>query len=337
MNLNTNYLGLNLKSPIVPSASPLSESVDNIRVMEDYGAGAVVLYSLFEEQIEHESLEIDHYLSAGTESFAESLGFFPEMDSYITGPEQYLELIRKASEAVDMPIIASLNGASPGGWTGYAKKMEEAGASAIELNLYSIPTDLDMTSQDVENQYLATVKLVRQAVGIPVSVKISPYLSATAHFCQELCTAGASGIVLFNRFYQPDIDIETLDIVPRVHLSSSEALRLPLRWIGILYGRIPADLALTSGVHSEYDAIKGLMAGASIVQMASELLAKGLIRISEIHEGMRNWLEDNQYESVEQLQGSMSQIHVANPSAFERANYMKVLKSWREDTTGMMP
>lgn len=336
MRLNTKYLGLNLQSPIVPSASPLSESVDNIKTMEDYGAGAVVMYSLFEEQILHENRELDHYLSAGTDSFAESLSFFPEMDSYITGPDEYLETLSAASLAVDIPVIASLNGSSPGGWTEYAHKMEQAGAAAIELNLYFIPADPDMSATDVEKRYLAVVALVRQAVKIPVAIKISPYLTAVAHFSQELCKAGASGIVLFNRFYQPDIDIHSLEVVPQLHLSHSDELRLPLRWIAMLYDRIPADLALTTGVHTHEDAIKAMMAGASVVMMASELLKNGLVRIQEIRIAMNEWLQEHDYESLEQLQGSMSQINVGDPAAFERANYMKVLKSWRDDPTGVV-
>lgn len=334
MKLNTNYLGLNLTSPVVPSASPLSEDLDTIRAMEDYGAGAVVMYSLFEEQIEHESHELDHYLTAGTDSFAESLSFFPDMDSYVTGPDGYLEQIRKARESVDIPIIASLNGASPGGWTNHARLMEEAGASAIELNLYYIPTDVDISAEQVEKRYLAVVTLVREAVGIPVAVKLSPYFSATAHFANELCKVGASGLVLFNRFYQPDLDIYNLEVVPSLQLSSPADLRLPLRWIAMLYGRVPADLALTSGVRSYEDVIKGLMAGASVVMVASELLRNGVSRIQDFLEAMDLWLEDHQYDSVEQMQGSMSQIHVADPAAFERANYMRVLKSWRDDPMG---
>ena len=336
MKLNTNYLGLNLRTPIVPSASPLSESVDNIRAMEDFGAGAVVLYSLFEEQIEHESHELDHYLTAGTDSFAESLSFFPDMGSYVTGPNEYLNLIRRAKAAVDIPIIASLNGASPGGWTEYARLIEEAGASAIELNLYFIPADIMATAEQVEKRYLAVVKLVREAVNIPVSIKLSPFFTSTAHFANELCKVGASGLVLFNRFYQPDLDIYKLEVVPRLRLSDSDDLRLPLRWIAMLYGRIPADLALTGGVHTYQDAIKGLMAGASVVMMASELLKKGLSRIQDMLEVMNVWLDEQGYESVEQLQGSMSQLHVSDPSAYERANYMKMLKSWRDDPAGMV-
>lgn len=336
MKLNTNYLGLNLRSPIVPSASPLSESVDNIRAMEDYGAGAVVLYSLFEEQIEHESHELDHYLTAGTDSFAESLSFFPDMDSYVTGPDAYLNLIRKARAAVDIPVIASLNGASPGGWTEYARLMEEAGASAIELNLYFIPADINASADQIEKRYLAVVNLVREAVNIPVAVKLSPFFTSTAHFANELCKVGASGLVLFNRFYQPDLDVYKLEVVPRLRLSDSDDLRLPLRWIAMLYGRVPADLALTGGVHTYQDAIKGLMAGASVIMMASELLKRGLSRIQDMLEVMDVWLDEQGYESVEQLQGSMSQIHVSDPSAYERANYMKVLKSWRDDPAGMV-
>jgi dihydroorotate dehydrogenase (fumarate) len=335
MKLNTNYLGLNLRTPIVPSASPLSESLDNIRAMEDYGAGAVVLYSLFEEQIEHESHELDHYLTAGTDSFAESLSFFPDMGSYATGPDAYLNLIRQARAAVDIPIIASLNGASPGGWTEYARRMQEAGASAIELNLYFIPSDISASAEQIEKRYLAVVKLVREAVDVPVAVKLSPFFTSTAHFANELCKVGASGLVLFNRFYQPDLDIYRMEVVPRLRLSSSDDLRLPLRWIAMLYGRVPADLALTSGVHTYQDAIKGLMAGASVIMMASELMGKGLSRIQDILEVMDVWLDEQGYDSVEQLQGSMSQLHVADPSAFERANYMKVLKSWRDDPAGM--
>jgi len=334
MKLNTNYLGLNLTSPIVPSASPLSENIDTIRAMEDYGAGAVVMYSLFEEQIEHESHELDHYLSLGTDSFAEGLSYFPEMDTYKTGPDRYLEQIRLAREAVDIPIIASLNGASPGGWTNHARLMEQAGASAIELNLYHIPADINVSGEQIEKRYLAVVNLVREAVNIPVAVKLSPYFSATAHFANELCKVGASGLVLFNRFYQPDLDIYRLEVTPRLQLSSPADLRLPLRWIAMLYGRVPADLALTSGVRTYEDVIKGLMAGASVVMVASELLRNGPSRIQDMLDAMDLWLEDYQYDSVEQMQGSMSQIHVADPEAFERANYMKVLKSWRDDPMG---
>ena len=334
MKLNTSYLGLNLRSPIVPSASPLSESLDNIKAMEDYGAGAVVLYSMFEEQIEQESRELSHFLDVGTDSFAESLSYVPDLGVYKTGPHAYLEHIRKAVAAVDMPVIASLNGATPGGWTGYARLMEEAGAAAIELNLYTIPTALDVSSGDVEQRYLNVVRQVREAVTVPVAVKISPYFTSTASFVQDLCKVGASGVVMFNRFYQPDIDIYSLDVVPRLTLSSSWEARLPLRWLAILYGRIPADLAMTTGIHSVEDVVRGVMAGASVTMMASELLAHGLIRIEEIMDALGVWLDVNEYDSIEQMQGSMSQMHTSEPEAFERANYMKVLSSWRHDPTG---
>lgn len=328
MNMNTSWLGLDLRSPIVPSASPLSESLDSIRTMEDFGAGAVVLHSLFEEQIEAESKQLHHYLELGTESYAESLDYLPASNDFRSTADAYLEHVSAASRAVDMPVIASLNGATPGGWTDHARLLEEAGASAIELNLYNLPTDLETPSNVVEDRYLAVVRLVRSVVSIPVAVKISPYITSTAHFAQELCKAGASGIVLFNRFYQPDIDIDSLETRSRVTLSSSWESRLPLRWIALLYGRIPADLAITTGIHTHEDVLKGLMAGASITMTASELLARGLIRIEEILDAMRLWMTENEYESVEQMQGSMSHLKVADTESYERANYMKVLGSW---------
>lgn len=336
MDLRTTYLGLNLRSPLVPSASPLSESVDNIRAMEDHGAGAVVMYSLFEEQIEHESHEIGHYQTAGTDSFAESLSFFPDMDTYHTGPDEYLEKIKSAVDAVDIPIIGSLNGVSQGGWTSFASRIEEAGASALELNLYFLPTDPAESATIVEQQYLNVVRDVVNSVSIPVAVKISPFFTATAHFSDALVDAGASGLVLFNRFYQPDFDLEELEVVPRLHLSTVADLNLPLRWIAILYGRVDADLALTSGVHTHEEVLKGLMAGAKVTMIASELLQNGIGRLSEIRDAMTAWLEEKEYTSVEQLLGSMSQVNVGDPAAFERANYMKVLQSWRPDPTGQL-
>jgi len=330
MKINTQYLSLELSSPLVPSASPLSDSLDSIVAMEDHGAGAVVLYSLFEEQIEQESRALSHYLDHGSESYAESLSYFPEPIGVQSTPERYLEHIRQTKTRVDIPVIASLNGATPGGWIHYAKLIQEAGADALELNLYDIPTDPDVTAAQVEERYLAVVRLVRDEVQIPIAVKISPYFTATAHFAQELCRAGASGIVLFNRFYQPDIDIEKLDVVPRVHLSTSSEARLPIRWLAILYGRIPADLALTTGVHTVEDVVRGIMAGASVTMMASELLAHGLDRIGEMNMALRAWLNEHDYDALAQMCGSMSQIHVYDPSAFERANYMKTVSGWRE-------
>lgn len=329
MDLSTTYLGLKLKHPVVPSASPLSHSLDSIRRLEDAGAAAVVMYSLFEEQIEGESHLLDHYLNYGTDSYAEALDYFPEMDNYNVGPGAYLKLIQKAKAAVDIPIIGSLNGVSTGGWIEYARHIEEAGADALELNIYYIPTDPLMSGSEVEQLYLDVVQAVKQSVSIPVAVKLGPYFSAFANMALRLAQVGADGLVVFNRFYQPDIDLEQLQVTPNLVLSSAHELRLPLRWVAILAGRVPVDFAITSGVHTYEDVLKGLMAGAKVTMMASELLRNGVGRIGEITEAMTHWLEEREYTSVTQLQGSMSQQHVAEPSAFERANYMKVLQSWQ--------
>lgn len=329
-------MGLTLKNPIVPSASPLSENVDNICRMEDAGAAAVVIYSLFEEQIMWQSQQLDHYLSYGTNSFAEALNYFPEMDTFKIGPEGYLELIHKAKMVTEIPIIGSLNGVSTGGWIDYAKKIEQAGADALELNIYYIPTDIHMSGTEVEQMYLNVVRDVKQSISIPIAVKVSPYFSATANMMHRLAEAGANGLVLFNRFYQPDFDLENLDVVPHLVLSNSSEMRLPLRWVAILYDKVAADFAITSGVHSHEDVIKGLMAGAKVTMLASELLRHGIPRIGEILAGMTDWMEQYEYQSVAQMQGSMSQKNVAEPAAFERANYMKVLHSWRPDPTGQL-
>ncbi len=331
MDLSTAYLGLDLKNPIVPSASPLSETVDNIRRMEDAGAAAVVMHSLFEEQITNESHRLNHYLDYGSESFAEALNYFPEAGDYHVGPEAYLEKIRLAKEAVAIPIIGSLNGISPGGWTRYAGKMQEAGADALELNIYYIPTDPALDGAQIEERYLNVVRSVREAISIPLSIKVGPYFSSIANMAARLADAGAQGLVLFNRFYQPDFDLYELEVAPRLVLSNPSELRLPLRWIAMLYGRVPVDMALTSGVHSHQDVLKGMMAGAAVTMMASELLQKGIYRIREILDDLELWMEVNGYESIRQMQGSMSQQHVSEPTAFERANYMKVLQSWRPD------
>lgn len=337
MDLTTEYLGLKLKSPLVPSASPLTRDVDSVRRLEDAGASAVVLHSLFEEQLALESQQLDHFLSYFTDAVAESLTFFPQPKDFVLGSEQYLNLIRKAKAAVGIPVIASLNGVTTGGWIAYAKKMEQAGADALELNVYYIATDPNTDSATVENMTVNVLSAVRKAVKVPVAVKLSPYFSATANMARRLAMAGANGLVLFNRFYQPDLDLDSLEVKPAVHLSSSEELRLPLRWIAILYGRVPADFALSSGVHTHEDVLKGLMAGAKVTMMASELLAKGPRRIKEIEAGMMKWMEERGYASVAQMQGSMSQRNVSSPAAFERANYMRVLQSWRPDPTGKMP
>lgn len=327
-DLSTIYLGLKLSNPLVPSASPLSKSIDGIKHMEDAGAGAVVLYSLFEEQINQESHALDHFLTHGTESFAEALTYFPEPSAFNLSPEKYLEHIRKAKEAVSIPVIASLNGVSNGGWINYAKRIQEAGADAIELNIYYVPTDPYLASHEIELAYFDLVRAVKRSVTIPVAVKLSPYFTNMAHMARRLDEAGADALVLFNRFYQPDIDLEELDVVPRAVLSTPQApqaLRLPLTWIGILYGKVNADLALTSGVHSAQDALKGLMVGADVVMMASELLMNGIDRIGVVKADMLRWMEEHEYASVAQMRGSMSQRSVPSPAAFERAHYMRAI------------
>lgn len=328
IDLRTTYLGLPLKNPIVASASPLSKSVDGVRRMEEAGASAVVLFSLFEEQITHEARELDHYLDHGAYSYAESLTYFPEMESYNLGPEPYLEHLHILKQSVNIPIIASLNGATDGGWVEYAKKLEIAGADALELNLYFLATDPAITGAEVEAQYEKLVRDVCSQVKIPVSVKLSPFFSSIANIGRRFSDAGAKGLVLFNRFYQPDFDLDALEVVPNLKLSNSDELRLPLRWIAILYGRVAADLALTSGVHTAEDVLKAMMAGARVAMMTSELLARGVGRIGAILGDMRTWMEEHEYESIEQMQGSMSQQAVENPAAFERANYMRVLNSF---------
>jgi dihydroorotate dehydrogenase (fumarate) len=334
MDLTTTYMGLDLKNPIVPSASPLSEDLNNIRRMEDAGASAVVMYSLFEEQITLESHQLDHYLSYGVEGFAEALSYFPEMETFKVGPDDYLNRIRAAKEAADIPIIGSINGVSTGGWIENARNIEEAGADALELNVYYIPTDLNMTGAEVEQMYLDVLRDVKKTVSIPVAIKLSPFFSATANMAHRLAEAGADALVLFNRFYQPDFDLENLEVVSRLVLSSSYELTLPLRWVAILHGRVPVDFAITSGVHTVEEVLKALMAGAKITMMASELLKNGIPRIGQILEGMVQWMEEYEYESVVQMQGSMSQRSVGEPAAFERANYMKILGSWRPEPGG---
>ncbi len=328
MDLKTTYMGLNLKNPLVPSASPLSKKIETIRQMEDAGAAAVVMYSLFEEQITGESHELDHFLSHGADTFAEALSYYPEMESYNTGPDEYLNLIRQAKEAVDMPVIGSLNGVSTGGWIGYAQKIEQAGADALEVNEYYMPTDPALTGADVEKMYLDVARNVKKSVSIPVALKLNPYFSATANMAQQLAAVGIDALVLFNRFYQPDFDLHNLDVVPGLTLSSSRDMRLPLRWVAILSSRIPVDFAITSGVHTHEDVLKGLMAGANVTMMASELLQNGIHRLTEIRQALLEWMEEHEYESVVQMQGSMCQKNVAEPAAFERANYMKVLQSY---------
>ena len=329
MDITTTYLGLKLKSPIVTSAGPVSQDISDIREIEDAGAGAVVLYSLFEEQIEHEALELDYHTSVHDESFAEATSYLPQPFEFKLGPEEYLNHIRKAKESVNIPIIASLNGKSSGGWTDYAKKMEQAGADAIELNIYLLPTDIQKPGSEIEQVYIDIVKSVKGAVKIPIAVKMHPFFSSTASMAAQLNKAGADGLVLFNRFYQPDIDLEKLDVVPNVILSTPMAMRLPLRWIAILYGRVNADLAATSGIYTEEDVLKMVMAGAKVTMMLSAILKFGIGHIADVTTRLKAWMEEHEYESIEQMRGSMSYMNVPDPGKFERANYMKVLNSYK--------
>jgi dihydroorotate dehydrogenase (fumarate) len=328
VDLRTNYLGLDLKNPLVAAASPLSEDLVTVKALADAGISAVVMYSLFEEQIIHESMELDHFLNQNAESYAEALSYFPEAGKYTLGPELYLDQVKKLKDAVDIPIIGSLNGVSTGGWIEYAQKIQDAGADALELNLYYLPTDINLTSADLEAAYITLVRNVSESLDIPVAVKLSPSFTALPNMAKRMVDAGAEGLVLFNRFYQPDFDLDELEVVPNLQLSKSAELRLPLRWISILYGKVEADFALTSGVHKHTDVLKAMMAGAKVTQLASVLLNKGPARAAKILGKLEEWLEENEYESIQQMQGSMSQQAVADPSAFERANYMKVLNSY---------
>jgi dihydroorotate dehydrogenase (fumarate) len=329
MDLTTRYLGLNLRTPLVPSASPLSEELDNIKRMEDAGASAVVMHSLFEEQVRSEQDAVQYHMMYGTDSFPESLSFFPKSAEFLTGPEEYLAKIRKAKEAVRIPVIASLNGAGIGGWIDYARKIQQAGADALELNVYLIPTEMDRTSAEIEQTYIDIATAVKSVVSIPVAMKLSPFFSNMANMAKRLDQAGVNGLVLFNRFYQPDISLESMEVQANINLSTPHDMRLPLRWLAILYGRIKADLAATSGIHSAKDVLKMLMVGADVTMLCSILLSKGINVIREIETEMCAWLADHDYQSVRQLQGSMSQKYCTDPSAFERALYMRAIMSFK--------
>jgi dihydroorotate dehydrogenase (fumarate) len=334
VDLSTTYLGIPLKNPLVVSASPFSQKVESVRQLEEAGVSAIVMYSLFEEQIIHDSLRLHRDLTQGTESFAEATtyladsGPYQNLRQYSIGPETYVEHLHQLKRSVSIPVIGSLNGISNGGWVEYASKIEEAGADAIELNIYNLPTNPELTSSQLEQEYLELVRAVRASVKIPIAVKLSPFFTALPNFAQRLAEAGVNGLALFNRFYQPDFDLEELEVVPRLVLSTSQELRLPLRWIAILYGRIPLDLALTTGIHTSEDLIKATMAGASACMVASTLLKYGISHAEQILDGMLAWMEEREYESISQLRGSMSQQAVADPEEFERANYIKVLSSF---------
>ena len=329
MNLTTTYMGLELRSPlVVGAAAPLTEDIDNIKRMEDAGAAAVVLHSLFEEQIEQEMFTIHHHLEQGTESYAESLTYFPEPEIFHVGPSLYLEHIRKAKERVNIPIIASLNGSTLGGWTNYARQIEQAGADALELNIYYIPTEIHLTGEAIEQQYLDILKAVKAAVTIPVAVKLSPYFTNLANMADRLALGGADALVLFNRFYQPDIDVEELEVKPNVLLSTPQAMRLPMRWIAILYGRIGADFAATGGIQKGVDVVRMLMAGAKVTMIVSSLLRHGINHLQEIEQELRHWMQEHDYSFVSELQGIMSQRSCPNPSEFERVQYMKAIQTY---------
>ena len=328
IDLSTRYLGLRLASPLVASASPLCGRLDTLRRLEDAGAAAVVLPSLFEEQIDVESHHLDRYLSLGAHSYAEAESYFADVHDYRLGPDAYLDLVRRAKAALGIPVIGSLNGASAGDWSAFAGQIQQAGADALELNVFTVPTDPALTAADVERPYVDLVRDVKAVVTIPVAVKLGHAFSALANHAWRLDGAGADALVLFNRFYLPDFDLEALDVVPRLTLSSSSELLVRLHWIAILYGRLRADLALTGGVHEPGDVVKAMMAGARVAMMASALLLHGIEHLARVRAGMIEWMETHEYVSIEEMQGSMSYRSVREPAAFERANYMKVLSSY---------
>lgn len=333
VDLSTTYMGMQLKHPIIASASPLSEQPGNIKRMEDAGASAVVMFSLFEEQIKQEAAALEHFMSVGTESYAEALSYFPSSEEFHAGPDRYLEILYQASQSVDIPIIASLNGITNEGWIEYAKKMEEAGAKGIELNIYYIPGDLNVSGREVEQRYLDITRAVKASVSIPVALKLSAYFSSLGYMAKQFDDAGADGLVLFNRFYQPDFDIETMEVEPSLNLSSRNQIRIRLLWIALLHGRIKASIAASTGVHTHVEVIKYLMAGADAVMTTSAVLRNGIGYLTTLFDGLHGWMQERGYESVGQMKGSMSQKNVADPTAFERANYIKILERYKTPYT----
>ncbi len=327
IDLSTTYLGMKFKNPLLASSSPLNKDLGNLKKMEDSGIAGVVLHSLFEEQINAESLELDKMLSQG-ESYAEASSFFPDMTRYNIGPEEYLNHIRKAKEALKIPVIASLNGVSAGGWVRYARLMQDAGADALELNVYFLPTDPEIPGDKVEQNYIELVRHVISNVRIPVAVKFGPYFSSIPNFCRKLDQTGVDGLVMFNRFYQPDFDLETLEVKPNLYLSDSNTLLLRLHWIAVMFGHLRADMAVTGGVHTVYGLLKSMMAGAKVAMSTSCLLRYGIEYGGQIIQDLKEWMEEHEYESIQQMQGSMSVRSATNAGAFERANYMKVLSSY---------
>ena len=330
VDLSTTYLGLKLRSPlVVGAAAPLTENIDNVKRIEDVGAAAIVLHSLFEEQLLEERYTLYHHLTHGTESYPEATSYFPEQEIFHVGSEAYLNHICRAKEMVDIPIIASLNSSTIGSWGDYARKVEQAGADALELNIYYVPTTLEITGEQVEQTYLNIVRTVTSVVNIPVAVKLSPFFSNLANMAKRLSDAGANGLVLFNRFYQPDIDLETLEVEPNLYLSTSRDMRLPMRWIAILYGTVPVDLAATSGIHTAHDVIKMIMVGAKVTMLVSAILTNGFEQLQEIEKDIVEWLEVKEYNSLSQLQGSMSQINCPNPDIFERVQYLQAIQTYQ--------
>ena len=328
MDLSTHYLGLNLKNPLVPSASPLSRDIQTMVELEEAGAAAIVLYSLFEEEIFVADNSLDESLTVGSEAYAEAISYLPEALFYQTGPDSYLDHLRRAKEELSIPVIGSLNGISPGGWLRYAQEIESAGADALELNMYYLPTDPHLPGSVVEDMYVELLRELRRQIRLPIAVKLSPFFSALPHMARRLVSAGAQGLVLFNRFYQPDIDVENLRAEPSLDLSTSAELRLPLRWVALMYDRVDTSFAISTGIHNAEDVVKGLMAGASVTMMASELLMNGVNRVAQVLQNLETWLDVHEYESVAQLTGSMSVAHSGQPAAFERATYMRVLGSF---------
>ena len=328
IDLSTKYLGIQLKNPLVASASPLCENIENIKQMEKSGIAAIVLHSLFEEQVILQEKELNYALTQQTESYAESLSYLPDINDYRFAPDEYVDYIAKVKKAVDIPIIGSLNGISNSGWIRYGKKIEEAGADALELNIYYLPTTKTSSCQEIEQIYLDLVKRLRQNITIPIAVKLSPYFNSIPGITDQLAEEGADGLVLFNRFYQPDIDLTEMSVIPNLELSRSSELRLRLRWVAILYQKVKADLAITGGIHTIEDIIKGILAGANVTMMTSALLEKGIPYIDELIKGTEEWLRRHQYHSINEIRGLLSQQNVKETDAFERANYMKVLKSY---------
>jgi dihydroorotate dehydrogenase (fumarate) len=329
MDLSTTYLGLRLKNPVMPGASPLGDKLDKVRRLEDAGAAAIVMHSLFEEQIVNEQMAEFAHTEHHAESFSEAVSYFPRQEDYALGPDRYLNQISRIKQSVDIPVIGSLNGVTKGGWIDYAHLIEQAGADALELNVYYIATDPDEPGTAVENRTLDILTAIKESVRIPIAVKLSPFFSSPGHFAKQLDSLGAAGVILFNRFYQPDIDIEELEATHRLELSNSTELRLRLRWAAILHGHLNGSIAVSGGVHSVEDIIKAVMCGADVVQVVSCLLKYGPAHIQSLIEGLGRWLEDHEYESIDQMRGSMSLRHCPDPSVFERANYLKVLQLWK--------